>query len=180
MFDLPKQREALTDLIVDGLLRFEAVNPEVVWSNIAFDSCPWMGWVAINFDTKEKSDQIVAEYQHKGPAWYEEDKRGKFNNNCADFEYCAFLTHEIPEWHEAYESIGEDYLVNCIDANGQSVLINLELEGDEGLNKIVFVLLKEILLNSVEKIKSLSKNKGIASRVGVQMCSSECEYFELL
>ncbi len=139
-----------------------------------------MGWVAINFDTKEASDQIVEKYQHNGPAWYGEDKRGRFNNNCTDFKYCALLTHQIPEWQESYDSIGDDYLLDYIDHKGKKSVLNLEVEGDDGINEFVFTLLKEIMIKNKNEITKNSKNNAIVSRIGIQMCDSEFEYFEII
>jgi len=180
MFDLLSKKEALTNLLIEGVRKFELDHPCIKWSCVAFDSCPWMGWVALNFDTTEKSNSIVSQFQHNGPAWYCEDENGRFNNNCTDFKYCEFVKLEIPEWYETYDSLGDDFHLNYIDSNGQKKVLDLDAEGDEGLNKIVFPLLKSIMTENRQKIIDLAKNRDTISRLGVQMCDSECEYFESL
>lgn len=179
MLDFRKNIPEIKKCVVQGILSFEKEYPNVKWSMLALDSCPWMGFVAINIDTQANSDSQVRKFQSNGSDWYGEDEWGKFNDNCADFEFVEVRRLEMPEWEKKYNS-EENSLIEYIDVNGSEKILDLDAEGDWGFCRIVFELLKPILLEVIDDIQKLTNNRGDICRVGVQLYDSDYKYFEVI
>lgn len=142
MINLQSNIDTLRKIVRETLLEFEKNHNEIIWYTFAFDSAPIYGSVYLNFDTEKKSNEILDKYQHNGPAWQGEDKEGKYNNNCADFEYSGVNKLHFPEWEDEYN----DYIdiVNYIDVDGVHNRFNHIETGDEGYNIMIFRLLTTV------------------------------------
>lgn len=178
MIDLRLHFDEFTALVRETLLRFEEDNPQTRWSCYAFDAAPVYGFLRLNFDTRQSSEAILGRFQHNGPDWYGEDKGGRFNNNCADFGFCAFVELDIPAWMEEFEEHHEEFQYRSID--GDRHQINMEWEGNEGFNRIIYDLLERVCNEVLPWVVANSKNRENISRFGVQMCDSKYSSFTLL
>lgn len=174
MIDLEKRVEEYRSLVRDTLLRFEAKHESVKWSAYAFDAAPVYGFLRLNFDTAKNSDEILERY----PDWFKEDSAGKFNDNCADFKFGAFVEFEVPGWEEEFFQNYENF--EYIDSSGKRHKVNMEEYGNEGFNKIVFDLLVKVIELEVEWVRKNSRCKDLPSRFGVQMCDSQYVHYLLL
>ena len=181
MIDLTIAKTEIKKVFRETLAQFEKEHKDIKWSMVAIDSNPIYGWMAVNFDTQQRSDEHVEEFKDNGPDWYGEDVKGQFCNNCADYEYYAYKEIPFPQWEEEYNENNENSeKFQYINTAGEQKSIDLEELGDEGLNQIIFDLLKEILVEELSFVSATSKNTSPTSRIGVQICDSYFDDFHLL
>lgn len=178
MFDLREMIAPYCSLVREILEQFEKEHDEVEWSCFAFDSAPAHGRLGLNFDTKPNSDSIVERFAKNGPAWFGEDSAGRFNNNCADFEYCRYSDlYLVEEWVAPWEADGP---FRYIDLEGNPRSVDQDETGDEGFNSIIFSVLAHVRDVELDWVRSNSRNRASPARFGVQMCDSKFEDFALL
>ena len=67
-----------------------------------------------------------------------------------------------------------------IDLHGEQHTQNMEFEGNEGFNKIIFELLDSICSEQLAWVASNSRNRESIARLGVQICDSEYEKWRLI
>lgn len=169
MIDLRTTRRPVQDLIADSLSSFAHERPEVAWSSFALYACPWSGWILTSFDTESRSTERVAELAENGPDWYGEDAWGRFSNNCPDFQFHEWRLLSLDHWRDAYEA--EEQTTHVRDLDGQDHFIDEE-EGDEALNEPVFMFLRTVLLEEMEKMNADPSLHGARRRLGVQLLDS--------
>jgi hypothetical protein len=89
-------------------------------SSIGIYSCPWSGWISLNFNTNISLEAT--------------------SFNCPDFEYVEYDLLDLDDWSDEYNNEIPEF----IDLNNILIKLNRE-EGDEALNKIIFEYLFELI-----------------------------------
>ena len=72
---------------------------------------------------------------------------------------------------EEFEEHNEEFQYRDID--GARHQINMEREGSEGFNRIIYYLLERVCNEVLPWVVANSKNRENISRFGVQMCDSK-------
>ena len=154
-------------MIADSLSSFAAERPDIPWSTFALYACPWAGWIVSCFDTEEKSAQIVARFGKSGPAWYGQDQWGRFNNNCADFQFFEWRSLELAHWHIEYEEANP---IHVRDLGGVDLFI---WDENEAINGLVFKFLRTVMLDELRTIKTNDRSLvQFRRRFGIQLLDS--------
>jgi hypothetical protein len=177
MLELENYQKSIKEFVTLSIQSFGNESRSIKVSCMAIYCSPSGGWISMNFDTEIHSSQHVAEFKKYGYEWYGEDNKGKYCNNCADFEFAGYNTIQFPEWVQEYET--EDF-PTIKQVNADIKQINLELEGDEALNEVFFQFLKEILKDLGENSVLVQLNSETLFRIGVLMVDSEyCEFWPI-
>ncbi len=174
MINLQEKFEEFRSLAKHTLSNFETKYSDVLWSTYAFDATPVYGYLRLNFDTAKNSEHILKTY----PNWYKEDSAGKFNDNCSDYRFGAFVELEIPDWEQEFFESHENF--EYIDTYGKQHIVNMEDYVDEGFNKIVFEMLTRVVDSEANWVRTNSRHRDSPARFGVQMCDSQYTHFTLL
>lgn len=166
VIDLQKLLPSVTDFIIFSLSNFESSNEGEKICTLCLCGDGFHGSVFLYLDTLKNSMQTVAKWEHKGSAWYGEDKIGKFNNSGADFAHYAgdFVLPDYPDFYEV-----DPETIEFVQLDGEVIKPNSD-EGNEGLNKIIFSLLKQAVIQ-LSPFDSIPKAQPF--RVGVQMIDSK-------
>jgi hypothetical protein len=145
MIDLRDYVEPIAAFLDGELAAFRRRHPDIVSPHIALYSCPWSGWVSLCLDSEPQVDQ-----------------------NCPDFELVEFALFEAPAWGAEYE---EHAVLEIVGVDGTSQVVDTDLEGDEGINRVFFEFLRSVLAS--ERTEASLVRLGLRpSRLGVQMLDS--------
>lgn len=149
MIELETYRSEIKRFWGEAIKNFSVTYPDSQLTCVALYCCPCAGWLTINFDTEKDSD------------------------NCPDFIYSAFDLLQLEEWQEEYDN---DSILE-INVNDEIKSIDVEEEGDEAFNEVVFDYLKMLLQDPKLLLPIDDLNKGVPFRMGVQMLDSAYEEF---
>jgi hypothetical protein len=169
LIDLRKLREPLAADIRNSLLTFSAEHPDTQVSTVGLWGDGFHGTASLHLDTPENSAAFVNEWLKEGPAYYGQDAKGRFCNSCWDFPHCIG-EYSFPEYPDLYEA---DPPVDYVTLDGTTARAEAG-EGNEGKNRIVFPLLKAVLV-SFQPFSGLVRASPF--RVGVQMRDSRFAEF---
>ena len=174
VIDLREMRRPLVDDIRESLATFSGKHPGTLISTVGLCGDGFHGIVSLHADTPEHSTASVRKWAKNGPAWYGEDRQGRFCNNCWDFKHCIgeFTLSGYPDLYSAPEDDPTDY----ITLEGAKTRAE-PTDGNEGKNRIVFPFLIATLAE-VSPFPMLAK--AAPFRVGVQMLDSRCVDFWLV
>ena len=162
--------------MINSISRFESENPDIHWSNVAFEVLPYYGSIYISFDTPEHSEKQIAKY----PKWYGEDELGKFNNSPGDFAFPIFTELEFTEWEEEYFSEGKYHAQTLTGERVDIEEESPELDIHSTHNFLVLELFKCVIEDSLDEVKRVSINHLPNARVGVHSGECDFEYFAKL
>lgn len=174
MINLRNDRQRIIDFIDDSIEEFIKANPTEFVSCLGIYACPWSGWVMINFDTQEHSEEHIAKGKLRGSEWFATDEYGQYCNNCPDFKYVDFSQLGFPEWVKEYN---ENEILNIKVNLFSTIKIDTETDGDEAFNEVLFNYLLKIASEIKNSHQFKRLNMSIPFRVGVQMLDSEYETF---
>ncbi len=172
LIDLRKLCEPLSDDIRNSLITFSTRYPYARVCTVGLWGDGFHGTASLHLDTSEHSSASVEKWQKNGPNWYGEDDKGRFCNNCWDFEHCTG-EYSFPDYPDLYQ-VEHDTPVEYVALNGTHAVAD---EGDDGKNRLVFPFLKAVLA-SFQPFSGLLKDTPF--RAGVQMRDSRCEDFWLV
>jgi hypothetical protein len=174
LVDLRNLREPLVADIRNSLEEFLAEYPNTPICTIGLFGDGFHGSASLHLDTPDHSAAFVKEWVENGIGWCGEDSQGHYCNSCWDFPHCIgeFAFSEYPDLYQAEVEFPVDYInLDGTKAHAQ------EAEGDEGMHRILFPLLKAAL-RSFEPFGQLYQVAPF--RVGVQMRDSDLKEFWLL
>ncbi len=171
LIDLRNLWKPLTADIQNSLVTFITQHPHTHVCTVGFQGDGFHGIASMHADTPEHSAAFVAEWHKNGPAWYGEDEKGCFCNNCADFLYCIG-EYSLPGYPDLYQ-IDVNSPVDYITLEGTTERAEPD-EGDEGMNRVVFPFLKTVV-SSFQPFAQLSRASPF--RVGIQMHDSLLKEF---
>lgn len=174
MIVLAESKIEIRTLINNAINCFTCHNPSVKVYTLGLYSCPWAGWLTLNFDTQHHSTKYVDNLRASNISWFGQDHFGTFCNNCSDFEYVNYAHINLSVWQRQYESQDIITVKNELD---QISDIDLSTDGDEAFNKVFFEYYIGIL-EELEKERLFDKlNQEQIFRLGVQMLDSSLEEF---
>src|SRR5262249_52778280 len=132
------------------------------------------GFASVHLDTPAHSAAFVKRVLKNGPAWYGEDREGRFCDSPCDFPHRLAEFH-FPGYPDLYRVEGDEP-VDYITLEGIRERAEAD-EGNKGKNRIVFAFLK-VVLADLQPFPYLSW--AAPFRVGVRMLDSRCEEFWLV
>jgi hypothetical protein len=146
VIDLPQYREPLLEFLENGAMEFRRLNPDIVIRHAALYCCPWAGWIALSLARTVQPGQ-----------------------NCPDFEYHEVAVFQADSWRAAYEASSK---VTIRTADEKTVLVDTNVDGDEGLNVVFFEFLQSLLQDPRAR-SALGTLARRSLHVGVQLLDSQ-------
>ncbi|WP_110955048.1 hypothetical protein [Anaerosinus massiliensis] len=173
---LEESKAKIIGLITSSIKKFTQNNPHVKVYTFGLYSCPWAGWLTINFDAQKHSEKYIENLKVKYISWDEQEFYDTFCNNCPDFEYADYSAMNFPIWQQQCESQERVAFKNSL---GNIIEINQYTEGDEAINKVVYEYYVNILEELEERQLFDILNQEQVLRIGVQMLDSTIQKFWL-
>lgn len=157
MIDLILIKPEIINFIIKSVNDFITKHPNVKTSVIGLYSCPWAGWITINFDTEKYPDNMDT-----------------LIPNCPDFKYVDFSYTRFPDWQEQYNT---NDIITLNDGSENFPVINLLSDGDEALNKVFFNYYIHLMaeLENDGLFRLISPHEKLI--IGVQLLDSQYEKF---
>jgi hypothetical protein len=145
MIDFRDHREPVIRFLESGLITFRESHPSDRIGHVALYCCPWSGWVSLCIDPAAQDNQ-----------------------NCPDFKHVWVALYTATSWSEEYEQVPRPEITTLA---GQSVVLDIEGEGDEAINREFFGFLRA-LLHSPEAEAAVRGAADGSVRIGVQLLDS--------
>jgi hypothetical protein len=145
MINLQLHAEPLQTFLREGLARVSRDHPATSFGHVCLYSCPWASWVSLCLHPTPQLEQ-----------------------NCPDFSLAEAAIYDAPDWQIAYESAPP---LHVTSTDGSSLLLNVEADGDEALNAVIFAFLKHAW-DDPRAQAALRLVAGRSVRYGVQMLDS--------
>jgi hypothetical protein len=133
------------------------------------------GETYICFDTSSNSNKVVNEFLNDGPVWSSEDEYGRFNHFTGDFTFFHIENWTCQEWVKMFEKMQNEYIddITFIDLQGVRHVMNLDTQGFEPWQKLIFDLLVSLLKQFAAEPANLEKlTLSSPFRLGVWMPDS--------
>lgn len=161
--------------LTDSIREFSEENPDVEVSCIGFCATPSMSDGFLSFDTASHSQEHVAKWQQKGPAWFGEDQFGRFCNNPADFAFDVYRVFEFEGFHDpdAEYTPGKTEIFQSL--TGECYEWNQDKHGDYGLCYIMWNFLLKDLMKDFEDFGHLKRSPVF--RFGATFHDSDIQEF---
>lgn len=112
LIDLRHSVEPLAASIRESLDCFTAQHPNTPVSTVGLWGDGFHGSASLHLDTPEHSAAFVNKWLKNGSAWYGEDEKGRFCNNCWDFPYCIseYGFRDYPDLYQGEADAPVDYI----------------------------------------------------------------------
>lgn len=154
MVELSRYSKPLNDFLAGTIREFAAEHPDVEVSCVGFLVDSFNASSFLSFDTKEHSDGQVAKYQHHGSAWSGEDDDGRFMDHPGSFAFTNFRDFAFEGFPEFYDA---DPVQFFRSPSGTIHHWNIEEDGDEGLNELMWNFFLRDLMRAFRKFEPLKR-----------------------
>jgi hypothetical protein len=167
VIDLRPSEPKVKAMIEKALVKFAKEKPGIEASCLGLYGLAFPRYVFLSFDTEEHSQRHLEKFKSFGRNFYGKDSLGEFAYSCADFAFPEYAKADFVDFPDFY-TCGSNLLF--LDLRGQKIKVDVNREGNEGINKVLFPFLKATLA-SISDFGGIKRAKVF--RLGVQMHDSQ-------